>query len=135
MHTRTVSSLEKSDASLHKSSRIQLWQISTSCKPNTGRRIADSQINKHGCKLSKEMFRFPFLRPSRAYFVVWECGVFIFKQSHAFIFVVNLALQSGNKLGEGEREQALISSLQSLCKEHDRETARQAIETLLTLAK
>lgn len=28
----------------------------------------------------------------------------------------------------------MISSLQSLCKEHDRETARQAIETLLTLA-
>ena len=80
------------------------------------------------------MFRFPFLCPSRVYvyFVVWEC---VFEQSRTFIFVVNLALQSGNKLGEGEREHALISSLQSLCKEHDRETARQAIETLLTLAK
>ncbi|XP_058970615.2 peptide-N(4)-(N-acetyl-beta-glucosaminyl)asparagine amidase [Pocillopora verrucosa] len=40
----------------------------------------------------------------------------------------------GSKLGEGEREQSLISSLESLCKEHDRETARKAIETLLTLA-
>lgn len=28
----------------------------------------------------------------------------------------------------------MISSLESLCKKHDRETARQAIETLLTLA-
>ncbi|XP_020629819.1 UBX domain-containing protein 6-like isoform X1 [Orbicella faveolata] len=56
------------------------------------------------------MFRFPFLCRSRVYYV------------------------GGSKLGEGEREHALISSLQSLCKEHDRETARQAIETLLTLA-
>ncbi|KAJ7327724.1 hypothetical protein OS493_026602 [Desmophyllum pertusum] len=47
-----------------------------------------------------------------------------------------MASNSGgsNLLGEGEREQAFISSLESLCKQHDRERARQAIETLLTLA-
>lgn len=67
--------------------------------------------------------------------MVWECAMFISKDSHALIFIVNLTLQGGSTLGEGEREHALISSLQSLCKEHDRETARQAIETLLTLAK
>ena len=43
--------------------------------------------------------------------------------------------QGGNKLGEGESEHDLISSLDELCKEHDRETARQAIQTMLTLAK
>lgn len=58
-----------------------------------------------------------------------------FQNVFCSFFVVNLALQGGNNLGEGEREQALILSLNSLCKEHDRETARQAIETLLTLAK
>lgn len=61
--------------------------------------------------------------------MVGECSVLMFTESRVFI------LQGGTKLGEGEREHALISSLQSLCKEHDRETARQAIETLLTLAK
>ena len=52
-----------------------------------------------------------------------------------FFLIIVFILKGGSKLGEGEREQALISSLQSLCKEHDRETARQAIDTLLTLAK
>ena len=58
-----------------------------------------------------------------------------FRNVLCLFFLVNLALQGGSKLGEGEREQALILSLSSLCKEHDRETARQAIETLLTLVK
>lgn len=40
----------------------------------------------------------------------------------------------GSKLGEGERERDLITLLEELCKEHDRETARQAIETMLKIA-
>lgn len=40
----------------------------------------------------------------------------------------------GRKLGEGETEHDLIHSLDELCKEYDPETARQAIQTMLTLA-
>ena len=44
-------------------------------------------------------------------------------------------LQGGNKLGEGEREHDLIQPLDDLCKEYDHDTARQAVETMLRLAK
>lgn len=43
--------------------------------------------------------------------------------------------QGGRKLGEGDTEHDLIHSLDELCKEYDPETARQAIQTMLTLAK
>jgi len=65
--------------------------------------------------------------------VTWKFLLFQFEV--IFVFLRFQPIQGGSKLGEGERERDLITLLEELCKEHDRETARQAIETMLKIAK